>query len=103
MDNIYYENTDNQDCVRLKRIEDKIDKVVDNQTDMRVDIQKIKSDVAINTLDLTEHKEGVVQNRKRIVALEKPAIVLNGIKNIAVYIATIAGMIIVLKKLGILQ
>lgn len=41
---------------------------------------ELQNDVAINTKDLTEHKEGVIQNRKRIEKLEQPAIALGLIK-----------------------
>lgn len=34
-------------------------------------ISEIQKDVALNTRDLTEHKEGVKQNRARIEHLEK--------------------------------
>ena len=88
--------------VRLKRIEDKIDKIVDIQYEVKVDVQKIKSDVEINTKDLTDHKEGVIQNRKRIEVLEKPSIVVAGIKNIVLYALSIVALLTALKKFNII-
>ena len=59
-------------CSGIERVESKIYKLLEMHYDMRVVVAKIEKDVAINTVDLTEHKEGVIQCRKRIDELEKP-------------------------------
>lgn len=87
----------------LNRIEDKIDSIISVQTDIRICVEKIKSDVAINTTDLTEHKEGVIQNRKRIEELEKSSVVLAGIKSIIMLIATVIGIILALKQINFIK
>ena len=89
-------------CGHLDRIESKVDKIIDSQTDLKVDIAKIKKDVSVNTSDLTEHKEGVIQNRKRIANLERPAIMIDGIKKVAIWTTAVIGLLIALKNYKII-
>lgn len=91
---------------RLIRIEDKIDRLVNTTTEIQIKMNDIENNVAINTRDLTEHKEGVIQNRKRIEALEKPAIAIATLKSITLYFAALISVIVgistVLSKYGLI-
>ncbi len=60
------------DCSGIERVEAKLDKLLEMHADMRVTVARIEKDIAVNTVDLTEHKEGVIQCRKRIDELERP-------------------------------
>lgn len=60
---------------------------------------EVQKDVARNTDDLEKHIEGVVQNRKRIVELEKPAQALNFFKKVFLYVGGIAGATLTVMKL----
>ena len=91
----------NGTCDHLNRIESKVDKIIDMQTEIKVDLTKIKKDVDVNTRDLTEHKEGVIQNRKRIAKLERPAVAMDYLKNIAIWISSVIGVVVLLKSLNI--
>ena len=84
-------------CSHLDRIEIKVDKILDNHVDLRINVAEITRDIAVNTLDLTEHKEGVIQNRKRIAKLERPVIMMDGIKKVAVWLMAVVGAVAALK------
>ena len=58
----------------------------------------LKQEVSINTIDLTEHKEGVIQNRARIVKLEEPAKAFNLLKKYILGVGAIAGSILAVLK-----
>ena len=68
----------------------------------------MKKDIAQNTKDLAEHKEGVVQNRvalvghgKRILKLEEPKIFWKTLKGGIVTIGTLTGVTLgILRLLG---
>ena len=61
-------------------------------------LSELQQDVAINTKDLTEHKEGVIQNRARIVELEKPREAFKLLKKYVIGVGSIAAAL-----LGILK
>jgi hypothetical protein len=64
---------------------------------------EMQQDVAKNTVDLTEHKEGVVQNRERIEKLEEPGKAFKLLKKYLLGAGAIAGSIYaVLRILGYL-
>ena len=54
---------------------------------------ELQQDVATNTKDLTEHKEGVIQNRKRIEVLEEPGKVFGVVKKYLLGAGAIAGSV----------
>lgn len=56
---------------KLDRILNKLDKVQEDVTDIKIAQATQSKDIAQNTVDLTEHKEGVMGNRTRIEYLEK--------------------------------
>lgn len=58
----------------------------------------LKQDVATNTVDLAEHKEGVIQNRARIVKLEEPRIAFKLLKKYLVGASAVAGSVLVILK-----
>lgn len=58
----------------------------------------LKHNVAVNTKDLTDHKEGVVQNRKRIEKLEEPSKMFAVAKKYLLGAGAIAGAILVIIK-----
>ena len=66
------------------------------QTTILIELQK---DVSKNTEDLTEHKEGVIQNRVRIEKLEEPRIVFKVLKKYTLGVGGIAGAVLVTLKL----
>jgi chromosome segregation ATPase len=89
-------------CNGLERVENKIDKLLDLHSELRVTIAEIKKDVSVNTVDLTEHKEGVIQCRTRIDALEKPVDAVKTVAKIIAWLASIAGAVAgTLKYFGI--
>ncbi len=62
---------------------------------------ELQQDVAKNTVDLTEHKEGVVQCRVRLDKLEEPRIAFKLLKKYILGAGAIAGSIYaILKILG---
>ena len=60
---------------------------------------ELQKDVAINTKDLTDHKEGVIQNRARIEKLEEPTLAFGIIKKYVIGLGTIAGAVYGILKL----
>lgn len=66
------------------------------QSDILIELQR---EVAVNTKDLTEHKEGVIQNRSRIEKLEEPAVALRIIKKYLLGMGAIAAAIAGILKL----
>ena len=97
---------------KLDKIEAKQNKHDEKQDTIQSDVHVVKLEqakqsayIAQNTIDLTEHKEGVIQNRGRIEFLEKktaPITVQHLAKRIVLWaggIATIAGAAIALAKL----
>ena len=61
----------------LRNLDRKIDKVQDDITQLKVENAKQTACIKQNTIDLTEHKEGVIQNRGRIRQCEKCISVIN--------------------------
>ena len=61
-------------------------------------LSDLKNNVATNTSDLAAHIEGVRQNRKRIVELEKPYVVITYIKKLFLGIGALVGV-----SLGIIK
>ena len=55
---------------------------------------KMQRDVCINTVDLTEHKLGVQQNRKRIEMLEEPSVAFSVIKKYIIGLGAIAAAVL---------
>lgn len=90
---------------KLDRILDKIDKVQEDVSEIKVEQATQGKDIAKNTVDLTDHKEGVRQNRARVRALEKNAApmtvaqLLKRVVLIAGGVATVAGSVYTLIKL----
>lgn len=72
-------------------MEDKLQQIL-------IDLAVIKANMHENTKDLAEHKEGVIQNRKRIDALEKVSHEVSGIKKFMVVLMTAFGVIFYLEK-----
>ena len=60
---------------------------------------ELQHDVSINTSDLTEHKLGVQQNRKRIEKLEEPAVAFSFIKKAIIGLGAVAGAVYGILKL----
>ena len=60
---------------------------------------ELQHDVSINTTDLTEHKEGVIQNRARITKLEEPAKAFAVFKKYIIGLGAIAGSVYGILKL----
>lgn len=77
----------------LERIDGKLDKIVDSQVELKIDVAEIKKDVERNTADLEEHIEGVLQNRHRIVKLEEPRKVIKGLAKFTIWLAGVAGAV----------
>lgn len=89
-------------CAKIMdRLEQKVDKISENQFKIITDVELIKKDVNKNTADLAEHKEGVIQNRKRITALERPSVVFDVVKNTALWLSSIIGLILILRNLNV--
>ena len=59
---------------------------------------ELHQDVSKNTVDLAEHKEGVIQNRKRIEKLEEPAIAFKLLKKYLLGFGAVAGSAIAILK-----
>ena len=59
---------------------------------------ELQQDVAKNTVDLTEHKEGVVQNRTRIENLEEPGKAFKLLKKYLLGFGAVAGSVIAILK-----
>lgn len=74
----------------LERIDGKLDKIVESQVDLKVNIAEIKKDVGRNTEDLEKHIEGVEQNRHRIGKLEEPRKVIKGVAKFTIWLAGFA-------------
>ena len=61
----------------------------------------LQQDVSKNTIDLTEHKEGVIQCRSRLDKLEEPRVAFKLLKKYLLGTGAIAGSIYaILKILG---
>ncbi len=89
-----------------KLIIDKLDKIQDDVTDLKVTNAKQSKDISQNTKDLSEHIEGVKQTRtliasqdKRIAKLEEPRKVINYITKGLLWFGGIAGAIVTASKL----
>lgn len=80
----------------LKRLDRKLDALDEKISGIILDINDIKHDVSVNTDDLTEHKEGVIQNRERIVALERimQPITVRELSAIVVKYLTVASIVL---------
>ena len=83
----------------------KDDLIVDLLQEVREDqkahstiLVELQQDVAKNTVDLTEHKEGVIQNRKRIEKLEEPAKAFKILKKYLLGFGAGAGSILAVLK-----
>jgi len=83
---------------KLDRIEQKLDKVIDTQSDMRVDVAEIRKDININTKDLQENKEDIAEHISRTEALEvrvdileEPKIVKKYLLKWVIAMGTVAG------------
>lgn len=61
-------------------------------------LNDLQQDVAVNTKDLTEHKEGVIQNRKRIEKLEEPGKAFKLLKKYLIGFGAVAGSILAVLK-----
>ena len=59
---------------------------------------ELHQDVARNTVDLKEHKEGVIQNRTRIEKLEEPGKAFKLLKKYLIGLGATAGSIIAILK-----
>lgn len=84
----------------LREQSSKLDKIQD-------DIGDMKTDIAINTKDLTEHKEGVIQNRgainthrSRLDKIEQPLSVKAVAKWVISVGAVAAAIITIIKLVG---
>ena len=83
----------------------KDDLIVDLLQEVREDqkahstiLVELQQDVAKNTVDLTEHKEGVVQNRTRIEKLEEPGKAFKLLKKYLLGFGAVAGSVIAILK-----
>ena len=87
------------------RVLNKLDGIQKDISDIKVEQAMQGKDIKQNTEDLTDHKEGVIQNRKRIVLLEekaKPITVKQLMTRIVLVtggIGTIVGCVLGLMKL----
>ena len=74
---------------REDMIVDLLKEVRDDQKEHSKVLIVVQKDVEQNTKDLAKHIEGVQQNRKRIEVLEKPHIVISGVKTFVLGLAAI--------------
>jgi hypothetical protein len=88
---------------------DKLDKIQDDVSDLKVEQAKQGKDIGQNTKDLSEHIEGVKQNRARLelhgaqlTNLQAPAIAAGQIKKWALWFGGIAGAVLAVYKLYML-
>lgn len=65
----------------------------DNLTQIKIDIEHIRMLVDQNTVDLSEHIEGVVQNRGRIEIIEKCLAEIQGIGKFIRFSAMLASLL----------
>ena len=72
--------------------------VRDEQKSHSTILVKMQRDVSINTKDLTEHKEGVIQNRKRIVVLEEPRKAFSVAKKYLIGLGAISAAVVAILK-----
>lgn len=79
-------------------IVDLLGEVRDEQKAHSTILIELQHDVSRNTDDLEKHIEGVVQNRKRIVELEKPGQAFSLIKKYIIGLGAIAGAIYAILK-----
>lgn len=90
---------------KLDKLDEKLNKVQEDVTDLKIENIKQTINIETNTKDLTLHKEGVIQNRARIKWLEdraKPPTVKQFMKKAILYIGgigTVGGAIITILKL----
>ena len=79
-------------------IVDLLQEVREDQKTHSTILTDLQRDVAVNTVDLTEHKEGVIQNRARIVRLEEPGNAFKLLKKYLLGASAIAGSLLVIFK-----
>lgn len=82
------------------KIEEKVDKIIETQSDMRVDIAEIRKDINRNTGDMAHHikrtdllQDKVENNEERIYKLEEPKIFKKYLLKIVAAIGAIGGAI----------
>ena len=82
-------------------IVDLLQEVREDQKAHSIILVKLHQNVSKNTVDLTEHKEGVMQNRKRIEKLEEPAIAFKLLRKYLLGAGAVAGSVLaILRFLG---
>lgn len=72
---------------------DLLREVRNEQRGQTVLLTEMRKDISKNTEDLTEHKEGVIQNRKRIEKLEIPFVFTKRVASVTAWITGAAGTI----------
>jgi len=77
----------------LEKIDNKLDKVIDDLHEIKTQNAVQNEHIAKNTKDLEEHIEGVKQNRFRIEHLEKRETQINMIWKVILGISTVVGII----------
>jgi hypothetical protein len=84
-----------------ERILDKLDIIQDDINKIKIENVKQSLNIEINTKDLTEHKEGVIQNRERICKLEEPYLTKSNISWFIGVLSTISAITYTLYRLGL--
>ena len=78
----------------LERIDSKLDKIQEDITSIKLDNAKQSKDIERNTKDLSDHIEGVKQNRARIREIEKTKSNVAFVFKVLIGITTIVGAIL---------
>ena len=79
-------------------IVDLLQEVREDQKSHSTILIELQQDVAKNTVDLTEHKEGVRQCQVRLDKLEEPHVAFKLLKKYLLGVGAVAGSILVILK-----
>jgi len=85
---------------KIDRVLDKLDKIQEDVNDLKVESVRQSKDISQNTKDLSEHIEGVKQNRStlaihaaQLTNLQAPGIAASQIKQWAMWVGAVAGAV----------
>ena len=83
----------------IEKVISKLDNIQSDITELKVENAKQSANIIINTKDLTDHKEGVVQNRTRIIEIEQIQSNTKMIWKVMLGIGALAGVVLTITRL----
>ncbi len=83
----------------LEKIDNKLDKLSEDVVAIRIEHAEQTGFISQNTKDLTEHIEGVQQNRTRIINLEKKEAQIGMIWKVILGLSTLVGITIGISRI----